>query len=60
MKNARNRHEPLADDNLYVCVLRRRSIPYDTQQNQIKRQNNGAHRYLIFLTKRVVPKQTTK
>ena len=32
-----NMNAPLVDDNLYVCTLRGRTLPQDTQQKQINR-----------------------
>ena len=31
---------PPVDDNLYVCALRGRNIPYNLQQKQLFRQSN--------------------
>ena len=36
----RNMNVPLVDDNLHVCALRGRNIPYDTKQRWLNRQSN--------------------
>ena len=32
-----NMNVPPVDENLYVCALRSRNIPYDTQHGKLKR-----------------------
>ena len=46
---------PPVDNNLYVCALKGRNIPYDTRQKQLNRQNNRGKQKC-----NIPPRQTTK